>query len=950
MRKKFLGTLLMGILILGSTGFVTSCKDYDDQINNLQQQIDANKKLIEQIQTLITNGSVIKDVQSVDGGIKIVLSNGKDYTITNGKDGKDGAAWTIKDGYWCLNGEKTENKAIGVDGKNGVNGKDGKYYVPNEGTGMFDVYENGTVKNTKISFLAPGTITATMDQNELTLYNVKGIEGGKITIAVSNVLRGFVFQKDQKGRYIEDGVPTIRIESFQFKEQTLDKKDSKDEKAELGSTDNNVNVKTYAYYKVTPSNANVEDLKKLAFEVQKDAEYGKTRAAASADFNATPKFVEFKDGVLKVEVNVTGRAANAEHISEASLEATTRNNQKVNAEYVAFTHVNDPDIRIFNQKATPMYQLRSALAGINEKDAEAGKLKDMPVWSTTDTKDIDVELTLNDKVNLNDVVKACFVKASSDPEAVDLESHDMHFKFDVVKNYKLGANATPQDEFITLANNGEISARVFGDKKNFAAVGRTPIVRAYLMHGDKAVEIAYIKVHIVKKTTKPEPTNVDLKVADFTFACGQDYTVKTSVEQSNVNIYNVVGMDRDDFHNTYKVFDAQDGKAGQVGKVEEVTETVGDVTTHVLKWTLTNDEMWKNADKEELTRTVYYRTAAGEENNVVKITLKTGKIQGIQKVYNLGVDKYISNFWNADKTTVEFNVAIPDAGATDASKCTYVNNLNSPFKTNENGKLLVDTKVEHPIFIFNKEKMQSIEKIGDVKVKFEVSDDGLTLKANGAEVAKIKNDDNANTVELVDNSVVGKQLLNTGKMHAYFSVSGYVCNNTDRKVSVTFNGAEYFRANFLRPLNVAANAAEDFVDGVDFGNKGSYIALEKLITPTDWRNNTANSFAENSNYWEYYGVQNISVDITKVTCNLNGVSGTPLPKNIILDVVEGNFKKDEYTFGTASTKSLFGFLTYRNNQTTVQEPYELTVPVKVTYKWGVIETTVKVKVTKTIKK
>lgn len=948
MRKKFLGTLLMGTLILGSTGFVTSCKDYDDQINNLQQQIDANKKLIEQIQTLITNGSVIKDVQSVDGGIKIVLSNGKDYTITNGKDGKDGAAWTIKDGYWCLNGEKTENKAIGVDGKNGVNGKDGKYYVPNEGTGMFDVYENGTVKNTKISFLAPGTITATMDQNELTLYNVKGIEGGKITIAVSNVLRGFVFQKDQKGRYIEDGVPTIRIESFRFKEQTLDKQDSKNEKAELGSTDNNVNVKTYAYYKVTPSNANVEDLKKLAFEVQKDAEYGKTRAAASADFNATPKFVEFKDGVLKVEVNVTGRAAEKEHISEASLEATTRNNQKVNAEYVAFTHVNDPAIRIFNQKATPMYQLRSALAGINEKDAEAGKYKTMPVWSTTDTKDIDVELTLGDKVDLNTVVKACFVKTGSDPEAVDLESHGMQFKFDVVKNYKLGTNATPQDEFITLANNGEISARVFGDKKNFAAVGRTPIVRAYLMHGDKAVEIAYIKVHIVKKTT--EPTNVDLKVADFTFACGQDCTVKTSVEQSNVNIYNVVGMDRDDFHNTYKVFDAQDGKDDQVGKVEEVTENVGDVTTHVLKWTLTNDEMWKNADKEELTRTVYYRTAAGEQNKVVKITLKTGKIKDIQKVYDLGTDKYLSNYWNADKTTVEFNVATPDAGSTDATKCTYVNNLNSPFKTNENGKLLVDTKVEHPIFIFNKEKMESIKKIGDVKVKFEVSADGLTLTDNGAEVAKIKNEDNANTVELVNNSEVGKQLLNTGKMHAYFSVSGYICGNTDRKVSVTFNGAEYFRANFLRPLNVAANAAEDFVDGVNFGDKGSYIALEKLITPTDWRNNTANSFAENTNYWQYYGVKKISVDLKKVTSNLNGESGTLLPTDIKLGLEGGEFDTNGHTFGTPEAKSLFGFLTYKNNGTSVQEPYELTVPVKVTYKWGVIETNVKVKVTKTIKK
>ncbi len=41
MRKNFLGTLLMGALITASVGTFTSCKDYDDDINNLQTQIDA---------------------------------------------------------------------------------------------------------------------------------------------------------------------------------------------------------------------------------------------------------------------------------------------------------------------------------------------------------------------------------------------------------------------------------------------------------------------------------------------------------------------------------------------------------------------------------------------------------------------------------------------------------------------------------------------------------------------------------------------------------------------------------------------------------------------------------------------------------------------------------------------------------------------------------------------
>ena len=50
----------------------------------------------------------------------------------DGKDGQDGVTPTIEiseDGYWIINGVKTDHKAIGTDGKDGIdgtNGKDGK--------------------------------------------------------------------------------------------------------------------------------------------------------------------------------------------------------------------------------------------------------------------------------------------------------------------------------------------------------------------------------------------------------------------------------------------------------------------------------------------------------------------------------------------------------------------------------------------------------------------------------------------------------------------------------------------------------------------------------------------------------------------------------------------------------------------------------------------------------
>ena len=56
MNKKLFGTLLLGSLLLGGT-FV-SCKDYDDDIENLQSQVDAlkaNNIIYEEKTTMNTN-------------------------------------------------------------------------------------------------------------------------------------------------------------------------------------------------------------------------------------------------------------------------------------------------------------------------------------------------------------------------------------------------------------------------------------------------------------------------------------------------------------------------------------------------------------------------------------------------------------------------------------------------------------------------------------------------------------------------------------------------------------------------------------------------------------------------------------------------------------------------------------------------------------------------------
>ena len=46
----------MGALTVASVSTMTSCKDYDDDISNLQQQIDSNAKAIKELSDLIKAG------------------------------------------------------------------------------------------------------------------------------------------------------------------------------------------------------------------------------------------------------------------------------------------------------------------------------------------------------------------------------------------------------------------------------------------------------------------------------------------------------------------------------------------------------------------------------------------------------------------------------------------------------------------------------------------------------------------------------------------------------------------------------------------------------------------------------------------------------------------------------------------------------------------------------
>ena len=125
MNKKFLSVILFSALMVGTAGTFTSCKDYDDDIESLDNRVSAVEKLVSDLQAKIDAGSVITGVDKTEDGIVIKLSNGESYPIKNGTNGTNAPVWSIVkdangDYWWAKDDVQTEFPARGEKGEPGA--------------------------------------------------------------------------------------------------------------------------------------------------------------------------------------------------------------------------------------------------------------------------------------------------------------------------------------------------------------------------------------------------------------------------------------------------------------------------------------------------------------------------------------------------------------------------------------------------------------------------------------------------------------------------------------------------------------------------------------------------------------------------------------------------------------------------------------------------------------
>lgn len=947
MNKKIKNLFLAGALVLGFAGVAVSCTDYDDDINKLKEENSQLASTIKDLQSKINAGCVITGVTATDDGLVITTSDGKTYTITNGKDG--------------------------APGKDGKDGKDGGFYKPNaDGFWYYYKSKDAEGEKTDLTVFPVGTITAELKDGKLILHNVKNAKGEyeKVEFEIEKALSSLVFVPQC---YV-GGVEGMDFKSMRYNALSPKNADSNTETWTADRTTSHINPEFEAEYHVNSADVKLDETYTYSFVVKKDLPFY-TRANASEDFDVVPTFKSFKDGILTVSVAVTGTEANENLISVVALKAQKKD----------VVVVSDYATLFRGEFGAPVIAWPQAISekakNIKVKDAhfrryiatvDAGAfLKDQIVWSEGHTNleqahaTCDTAVVYNESLDLKSIVAAHVLNGDVCREfnSGELKEFGLDWKFELVKNYKIGTPVTDQADFATIEN-GMFTPKVFSTDGT-AAIGRTPIVRVSLMNGKNVVAVAYIKIFIKSPApVEKEIPTYELKPVDekkdniFKFiSCTSGVNVLfTTVEDMNVEIYNKENLSKKNFHLLYNEFVPNAGAtdAENIGTVEDVIN--GDAeATHVLKWTLDYADLFKYSGK-TITHIVQYRNA-DDAKTAVNVKL-TATVQDLSNYMTFDVTEaeYIKEYWDDPRTQTIYNVAVPADGSVDPTKCVYSVDINASFETIKDPgadygqiRLFIGStnQITNVKYFFCKDHMEKITKVGDVAVKFTVNADGTELKAKVGDknevVANINNTATKapwNVFTYNKESAVAKQLLNTGKMIVKIGAVGTICGNSDynREIKLTFKGQDHFDALVKVPVTIATTSADSFTDGVDFGQPGSYVDIAKVIDPSDWRKK---KFSDNPNYWDYYGPFTIRFDIYNAQAYLNG-RWDSLPATIdINQSVAGNnviSTKDGKKTATLENAAKYGYLTYCNNGVVVDKAFQIRVKAEVEYGWGVIMT------------
>lgn len=536
MKKKFYGALLLGSLFLA--GGMVSCSDYDDDINSLNERVDALEKTVAKLQKAIEAGAVITSVDDTENGVKVTLSDGKTFELTNGTDGTPGSVIEIGDnGNWFIDGNDTgkpsrgEKGEQGEQGPAGEDGKDGKYYIPGENGFWIEVDSEGNQAETTMSWIPENTPVAVYDSanGKLLISNIDGVaEGEVLVIETWGELKSLAVIP-----YVIDKETSMPVVSFYNIVKDGDV---------LESTD------ATAHFRLNPNNANIEGWEWSIID-------RKVVTRAEGDnVNDLLAISEVSRGDGEMIVSLKSKKSiadlNADEIAIFALNGTnTANGNNIASDYAKVTSEDLKNFAIINPTEAPEFIFDAA----NEYPTDVKNIKET-----------DANLVYTESIDLKTLVWTWAKDALAAPNTTleNLNIDGLTYEFSKPEEYLGSDGTTNQQEFVNL--DGSI---VTVNDYTTAAIGRTPIFLAKALVNGTVVATGYIKLDIVESAPAEDKEDEVLTVA-----CGTINYQKLDAISANTKVnalawqvvnqfYSKYGLTAETFHTNYNEPTASDIKA-----------------------------------------------------------------------------------------------------------------------------------------------------------------------------------------------------------------------------------------------------------------------------------------------------------------------------------------------------------------------------------------------------
>lgn len=512
MKKKLLHRVLLLFVSGAMLAGVSGCKDYDDDIDNINNRLDelttgkiaSIESQLGSLQTTVTGlESLSEQVASIAGKIDGLATDGDVQTAI------DNALAELKEqlGDTYVTGDLLNTTLLGYATTQSVGDIAGRVSDLESEIGKLASSEDladqltkirgeiETAKNAAVkaageackaafqtSFDAAvakaGLVDATEMQDAIDAYDAKikkyiadaVANGGLINQQIASQISAAVTELESKisGRLTSvqlipelyvDGIETIELKSLAYKAWKVTSTDKEETVAQGTAVSTTAQSVTDVRYLVSPSAITKNDIKAPSYVFEKAA----TRSAVSTELMSVEGY-EVANGVLTVKVKKTAGASlelDADHIYTAALKVPIADKHLTNGE--SGTAVYSDYVRITETTVEPRIAALVDKGASKPNDGEWECAEDGKHYhffatfsaAAQDTLAVVKEFAYNGKVDLLSLVTGCYVDAKGVAHEItkdDLSASGLEFRFSIpALSYKLGANGTDQQQFAAVA-------------------------------------------------------------------------------------------------------------------------------------------------------------------------------------------------------------------------------------------------------------------------------------------------------------------------------------------------------------------------------------------------------------------------------------------------------------------------------------------------------------------